>query len=687
MTPCDPIDLTNIHVPTSSTAGLVPTIPTFSLPDPLLGLEDLSDIFNRLTSILPFGTVLHPHLSFGPDRNIFDGIKDLLRFINIFLIPLKFIIPILQMILCIIEVLCSLLNPFKLARALRRLFRICIPAILSLFPAAALILLIIALLLLIIELIIYLIQRIIALIEQIIKNIKILSDSIQSFDNDSVIAIVQKIGDLLCSLQNFFVIFGVIALIIEVIQQLLNLFFRLPPCSKGSTDGCCDALTCPSFIGDNKEIISLNGNFLYFNKVIETNEIVQNKTLRETSYQFWDSNQIEKLRFNNITHAFDLPKGTKKVFFPSGTTYDSSSNPDQVPYTVDIRFFYDPALFGRTDSKGARWIRILNCIVTKPPVDYVKTYNNGKTSPNTGTLSITGGAAYEDDATTYMKVNSDDENPGTIETIVILPDTIQESSTISNTGFVYYPTEYTFKINHDILIAQNLISLGCHPDVAFDIAFINDGIVRQTNSVSTSLQTDLTLPNISNTQDCLFQAIDKFRSNVSVETAAELQTELLACLSNLQDETKSSLNQVIGIAFDPYKSSFTIDPTIQFTTLPIEVSVSLNEQSGSNMATNLPTDVADTLSKKLKGFVTLGQISDFTYDGSSVFKAQITSEVSGNGNVSVSFDNKYISTLTNPEDIDQTPTIEIKELLYTFVHSDTLNIEKVVRDEGDVARE
>jgi len=697
MCPCQPIDISDIIVPDppSGFGGLpVPQLPGFDIPFPNLPIEDLLALFNELNMILPTG-IFKPHLSSNFSKNALDAILSLLEKFMPFLMLYTFFMPILNMILCIIEILCAINNPFKLIKSLIRLFRVCIPEFLSLFPFYALILMIIALLLLILALILYLIQRIIDFIKQIIANIEMLSQAVNSADNDSVIAITIKLGDLLCIFQNLFVLLGVLLLIFEIIERLLNLSFKLPPCDDedGSDDGCCTPDVCPSFIKNNKEIISNVGSLQYFNNVIQTIPLVGAVPIRVASFQLYDATASEALAFNNIIHAFDLPAGVSQVFFPEGETYTATTTPNRVPYTVDVRFYYYPLAFGRTDPKGPRFIRIKDCIVLSPPVDGVRDYQNNLIAPYTGTLSIAGGLAWEDDGTTAMKVVSTDTSSGTLNTVIAFPDVISANPVLLPTdGLFLDKITYTFKINHTILISKTLLTLGCHPDVALNKNFMNSTIASRLNT-NAALLKSIVLPDVQATQDCIIGAITEFRQSVSVASAEKLQTTVTQCLTDLQTQTHQTLIDVIKTGADPFKSDFELNTAIQFTTKPIEVLVSLNEFGGNPIANNLPPEVSDTIESYILGSPTFGDVSGFKYDGTGKFIAYLTSVVAGNGIITVSFNNQLISILTNPADTTITPSVTTKELLYTFVQSSPFAVGTggeagaVGRDEGDIARD
>src|ERR1700722_16174229 len=75
------------------------TLPT-GFPEDLLGIVDL------LQLIVPSGTI-KSSLSINYGKDIFDGIMSLMDKFFPFLMLYKFFLPVLDLIICIIEVICS----------------------------------------------------------------------------------------------------------------------------------------------------------------------------------------------------------------------------------------------------------------------------------------------------------------------------------------------------------------------------------------------------------------------------------------------------------------------------------------------------------------------------------------------------------------------------------------------------
>lgn len=692
--PCTPILPSNFSPPPSGVGGLAPSIPPLNIPFPDQPLQDLLLLFESIFMISPVGII---RVNFEPDvlNDVYQGINDLLKKIFPFLMIYQFFLPVLELILCIIEILCSLLNPVKLRKQMNILFRVCIPAFLSLFPQFAIIILILTLLQLLLTLIEYLLGRIVYLLLIIIENIIILSKAIQRADNDSVIAITKKVGDLLCLLQNLFAILGVFNLIIQIIKALLSLTFKIPPCSDSNPNSCCSPDVCPEFIKNNTDIISSDGYFLYYNEVgLDSGLILPPgfppivSVIRNESWQFYDPSLSQNQAFINITKAFDLPAGINTVFFPSGATFTETSPSSSAPYTITFTALYNPTVFQRTDPLGVRNIQIVSAIVVAPPTAGVLSYN-GTTyiPPNNGTLNLIGGTVQETSGTPI--INPSTNVAYTVNEFFHLPTNINGEIPLPTDGILFSNISYDFNINHDVLIASGLITVGCAPDVAANKNFINATIGAQFNTNSANLE-NVVLPDVNAAQECVINALATYRNNISEASTNAFQTTMTNCLTQLQNETNAAISSIINAGYDPYTSTFTVEPSIQFTTVAIVVSVSLNEASGNLMTNNLTPSVAALLAPQITANITFGSITPFVYDGYQFFTADITSDIDGNGTVQIAFDNSFISVLNNPTDTTQTPSVSITTTPYTFVSSPAISAPGVGeprRDPSDIARD
>lgn len=701
--PCSPSDL-SIDVPDGPSGPSIPGFGTpFSLTIPNLNPfpegfpEDLLDLLNRLQFLIPPGALM-PQLSLNFGKDIFDAIMKLLDQFMPFLMLYKFFLPILELIICIIEVLCALMNPFKLVGALNRLFTQCIPNFLNLFPIFAIIIMIISLLLLLIALIEYLIAKILEFIEIILRNILALQKSFEDGDAASIKAIAMKLGALLCIFQNIFVLFAIFNIIIQIFKDLLALVFSIPPCEDTAPedeDGCCTPDVCPSIV---KEVYTRNtGTLQYLNRVGVATSIelppafgdVFNFDVRQESWQLYDFEQPIPQQFRNIYDAYDVTVApglelipfSKPTFFPTAIVYTAASSPKQAPYVLDLRVFYDPGPWGRFGIP--RYIRFKNTIMTTVPSPNLVMGSLLKLPVPTGVATLVGGLGYEDDGVTVLTgYDADGITPisdqATLENFLHQPAANSANPSLSNSdGYTFQDMEYTFRPNIAPLLASNLVTLACTPSIALNRAFINDvftGDVALKTQLLKNIVNSPDFPNPANAQQCLTTAVTTLQSNMTAQGVADFQTTTSLCLQKLKDDTNKALADLVGIGFDPCKSTFTASPTLQFTSKPILVSVNLNERNGHSITTGLSEEFATNIAARLKAHITFGEIDAFKYDGYKVFTANLTSTDPGNGNIMISFDNNILCTNTLPATGSPgtaTPVHSLQTIEYQFIYTST----------------
>jgi hypothetical protein len=653
--------------PGASNNSFTPTTTIF--PEDLLGIVDL------LQFITPAGT-LKSSLSINYGKDLFDGLFSLLDKFTPFLMLYKYFLPVLNIIICIIEVLCALVSPFAVIAKMQRLFRVCIPQLIAIFPQFALIIMILSIINLLLQLITYIIDKVLELVTLLLNNITALLEAFQLADQQGVMAITNKIGLVICAFQNLFAIMVIFAVIIQVFQDILKVLTAIPPCSdSGSTDisdntRCCAPPTCPAFIKNNESISANTGSLQYFNEAVEILAGVPSQlypVVREESWQFYDVDQSYETAFSNITNAYDLPQGTTVIFFPSGTTYTAATPISQVPYLINLTLTYNPATWDRVDPKGIRPVQINNCIVVSPPVSYVTNFNNSTTALTTGVLELVGGMAFENDGTTPILING---VQATLNTLISQPnpDVVMSPNDLLNDGYLFSDLTYTWIIQHEILFAQSLITLGCIPSVGFDRDFVNTVFGGNAGTNLAQLNA-LVLPDVAGAQQCLTTALAALAANVSTEGVANFQASTMACLNTLQNTSLVAANSLLNLGYDPYQSSFSVSPTPQFTSQNITVQVVLNETNGQNIASGLDATLAAGIAANISAIITFGSIGAFAYDGVQFFNAEITSPSAGSGTIEIAYNGVPISTATLPTNLNTPPSISITTLPYTFVYS------------------
>jgi len=701
--PCLPVSFPS---PTVSHAPQVPGFGTpfvFNASGPLFPSgfpEDILDLFNKFQFLIPPGT-LKPSLFPNFSKDIFDAILSLLDQFMPFLMLYKFFLPLLNLIICIIEVLCALMNPFALISALHRLFTVCIPAFLSLFPIFALILMIISLLLLLLALIEYIIAQILKFVAALLRNINALVNAFQQANATGVLAIANKLASLLCVFQNLFVLLAIFGVIIGVIQDILKMSFAIPPCEgggPGSTEGCCSATVCPTIV--QNQYTNKTGVLQYLNEVgyktnISLGANFLTSDLRAESWQLYDPDQTIAQAFWNIVDGYDISPTVvpTPIFFPTDANYSANTSPQQAAYTVDLRLFYNPAKWNRPGT--SEFIQFKDCIVLFVPTQNLEIYNNTDVTIPTGVFFLAGGSGFLDDGITKLPGYQSDGyhllspfTQATLENFLHLPAEFSTFPVLEPTdGYKFSNMQYTFKPNLSVLLQKNLVTLGCEPNIALSRAFVNNvmfsGIATQTAAL-----TNLTFPDPAGAQECLLTAVSALQSNMTVEGVANFQATTTICLNKLRSDTTAALGTAIGIGFSPCNSNFTLTPSVQFTTQTIVVTVNLNENNGLPITQGIPTEVADALAAQIIGYPTFGTLSTFSYDGYQAFTANITSNVMGSGSLMVAFQNQILCVNTLPTD-GYAPSHTLQSLDYQFIFAPSgagSHIEPR-RDVGDLARD
>lgn len=691
--PCSPNDV-SINPPDGPSGLPIPgfgrpfslKIPDIS-PFPEGFPEDLLELLDKLQLLIPPGA-LKPSLNPNFGKDIFDGIMKLLDQFMPFLMLYKFFLPILNILICIIEILCSLTNPFKLIKTIKRLFKRCIPDFLNLFPIFALIIMIISLLLLLLALIEYIIAQILKFIKALLRNINALIKAFSDADANSIAAIAKKLGALLCIFQNLFVLLSIFNIIVGIIKDILSLLFSIPPCDDGNTsdEGCCTPDVCPEIV--KQEYDRSTGVLQYYPRaaMAVSGFATLMVEVRPESWQLYDNSQTQAQTFINIIDAFDVTNVLPKpVFFPTDSVYTKDTAPKQAPYVIDLRLFYNPANWGRSGT--ARYIKFTNCIMTLPPTDILSEFNLASTTIANGVVKLAGGAGFEDDGVTPLApFLADGITPtvgqATLENFIHMADNITINPTaptlLVTDGHTFTDVTYTFKPNLPVLLNKSIITAGCEPSLAVTKGYINQAFAGDVGVKTAQLRgifddvdpaTGLGFPDLDACQACLSAALSALRSDLTVSGAANFQTTALLCLQKLKDETNGALNSLITIGFEACKSDFTVEPNIQFTSKPILVSVNLKERNGLPITSGLPSDVASELAQKIAAHLTFGQISEFSYDGTQSFIANLTSDHPGTGDLMISFDDNIFCINNIPEDIDEDPSRTLQSLPYQFVYT------------------
>ncbi len=678
---CNPAD-TNI---TMTPPGPGPYIPglglPFSIPKTPFGdisfpsgvPEDLTELIEELTALFPNGIKFQPNTN-SMTKGVWDALASLFNQMAPFLGLYKFIQALLNIILCIIDIFCALMNPWATLRAVRRLFKRCLPAFLSLFPWIALLIMILSLILLLIALIEYIIEVIVAYIQQILKNLKVLARAIQVHDTDSILAAVQKISFILCLIEQLFTLLMGISALLAIIKPLMRLLGR-SICSGGDKNGdgagdCCTPDFCPSFIRNNPDgLTQSSGRLIYqceINSIIPTDPVFDflrngQSALRPQRWQFTDDHPGEYKFLDIITPSPEYGF----IYWPNNDVFDHGASLVRVPYKLDIFLHIDPKNFGNPDDVGGeRIMKIRDVIVSTKPTVYATAWNNGSdiSTAESGCLNLVGGSVYEltNDGYVSYKING---VQATLETLITRPAKSRNSLPVVDDGYNFFNVNYILKVNHEVLIQYGLIGLMCQPDMASESAVLN----AEYNDMRSVMDKVGDLPDVDSTIACLTQALSKFRGDLNENTAAVFQSEMTDCLNSLKTQALDFYARGTAAAADRFSSDFELYPNVQFIKNNIKVTVRLRDKSGNQLAIKVTDEAASGLSNLIKAEPTFGTISDFTYDGYGDFVASLISDVAGTGEIKAYIDNETIATVINRDDDTALSEIVDRVLTYEFV--------------------
>jgi hypothetical protein len=659
--------------------------------------EDIIELIERFFALFPAGIKFQPNAD-KFFKTIWDALASLFEQIAPFLAWYKFIQALLNIILCIIDVICALLNPFATVRAVIRLFKQCLPDFLSLFPWLALILMIIALILLLIALIKYIIELIIAYIKQIIENILVLTASVQKGDADSIIAAINKLAYLLCLIEQLFALLLAVAALFAIIRPLMGIPGKAS-CAKG--EECCTEEFCPPFIADNPTgLKAVTGRLLYYRQIgpvlsdfgsidpiLETLFSNINIYVRREKWQFLDDDPGEYKFLDIIT-----PSPTNGfTFWPEGESFGSLANPVRVPYLLDMTIWLDPAEWGNpADIDGYRQFNIRDIIVAEKPT-VLPSDQTGETPDLgglagilgalggffSGALVLLGGSVFEvtdpdseDGYAPYMIGDSQ----ATLETL-IHKDALESNELPSDDdGENILNISYNLRPNHEVLVGKQLITSMCVPELDVEAAVFN----AEYNDQRSVLEKLGDLPDIgtlngdrtggTGTLGCLAEALTKFRAQVNEETANTFQEEAVACLTDLLEESQDFFCRAVSEVADRFASEVAIEPDIQWIGSEIQVTATLRDKTGTQVGVGVDDEfLVACLEDILSAEVTLGEISDFVYDGYGQFIATITSEKAGEGELSVFIVGEQLADVLNRDDADVESEIVVRVTPYEFV--------------------
>lgn len=466
---------------------------------------------------LPGGSELKGYAETANSQNMGSAINSMLTVLAPFMSAYGLILPILGIIRGLIEIMCAMMNPFAVIRAVIRLFVKWIPPFISLFPPFAGIVIILSTIKAIIAIVFFILTEIVPTLQLIITNIRIMVDAFGPNGNAQQIeASIEKLSRVLTDLSNRFGILDTLLPLLELIFLLLRLVAGFPcaggkesDCSRGSLSRGADE----NFPCDESDT------------TVECPEVLRNppegRALLLPSF-FGDS--IPFFAYNVITLT------------------GNSNLPDIVPFLQDFKSQLDPQL--------------------DEPVD--------EASPFGG-----------DGNTAHFNLEITDKRGSTITSpiagvrgnviVTINPNLISRIGTV----------DYKVVPNYPMLIGRNIIGVGCHPDVDTVISQLQARLGNtEISALDKNPEARSLLGDVQGLNEDLNDSLGRLRDVVDeisestpdpdpdigfepfVDRVQDEQDFLVDRLVNFSDNLKNTMNAILARSTDRITSELEVDKNI-----------------------------------------------------------------------------------------------------------------------------
>ena len=576
------------------------TPPFDSDSQPINGVAVNADPFAYIQ--LPAGASLQGMANPGVISSISDSINSVVAAMAPFTSAYMMLMPIFGIIKGIIEVICALMNPFAVVKAVVKLFTKYIIPFIALFPPFAGLLLLIGVLKIILAIVLFIITIVIPLISLIINNIKELvsfidnafnksktkkpdkvttpilqemsADLSSDFTLDKVNGVKKKVAWLLAELIKQCGIIEIIQPILEMVLQILKLSVGIP-CKKkkkGGDSDCCEEDVCP-------EVFST------------------------------PPSGIGKLKTSKFGHmkrgVFKLITGNERVRLLE-------------PYQSNL----EEQLNNQLDDK----IRTSN----SPPGFSNKTAFNVRLSDRRGSGSEIVVPVLDISGTT-LKIKS--------KAIYSLMGPLNHmfGGKISYTSsFV----NYVIEPNYEYMIRENIIGLGCHPEV---------------DAAKNLLDYDMTPPNTIgileeylNLKNNFKQLTDNLREELNkipehdLDKISSIQNEMVDLMISAANVLKNRIRDLLKSAVNSSISTVEVDKKSVKANAKDKAIVTITPKdiSSASIAKNLPSDIQ----LEVDIFTTFGTLSNKIINiATGTITAELTSPQPGNATITARINDAFIS--------------------------------------------
>lgn len=577
---------------------------------------------------LPGGSELKGYAEPASSQNMGSAINSMLAALAPFISAYGLILPILGVIRGIIEIMCAMMNPFAVIAAVIRLFVKWIPPFISLFPPFAGIVIILSTIKAILAIVFFILTEVVPTIQLIINNIL---DLVEAFGpNGNIQQVTGGIEKLQRVIKDLANRFGLLGILLPLLELILLLLGLVTgfPCSGGKRSDCSRG-SLPRGADENFPCDESD----------TTNECP------------------DLLKNLPEGQALILPSffGDSIPFFAYTiiTLTGNSRLPELQPFLQDLKSQLDPQL--------------------DEPVDEASPYGGD------------GNSAHFILEITDKRGNVTESPIVSVRGNIVL--TINPVL-IGKIGFV----DYKVRPNYPMLVARNIIGVGCHPDVETVINQLQQRLGdTELSALDKNPEARNILRDVQDLNDDLNGSIDRLTGIVDeIEDAApnlqpladraqEEQDFLVDRLINFSEDMKNIMNAVLSRSTDRVTSELEVDKNIVKAGGGDNIAtviVTPRDFTGAAIARNIP----DGVDVSVDIFTTLGTLANQQRNNST---GQITAELSspfpGVATVTAKVNQDFITTFDGNDEV-------VKELEVQFVADSVLPKRRKVSRVGQTTK-
>jgi hypothetical protein len=630
----------------------------------------------------PAGMLLKP-LAGAMAHSIEPAINSLMKQLGPLMSAYGFLMPLIQVIVGIIEVICALMNPFSVRRAVRRLMRKYLPQLIAMFPPLAGVVIIISIIKMILAIVFFILTVVWPMIKLILHNANIVNEAVQALadkgashvgsDTQAKIdAGKEKLAAILVELANQLSVFQAFLPLLEMITAILSIALKIPCKKRDGDEGgdCCSDDVCPPILvnppkGTGVLVPALFGDSApsFAFKLVTTNTDMgllkpYNQSLTE---------QLSAQLDESIDAC--CPAGSQEGGCPNFTLKLTNRRGESITVPV-IRITQTDLVVinvasGATSMPGTSTVTLGQAnLVSNPAAAQSSGATQAPKLPTTNTSSTTSlTAAGESISSTQQTVPISAQAAASVHTpakMFVIPPADGGGVASISVGLRRYLGSVSYEVvpNFDVLIARNVISIGCDPE----ITAAKLDLIAFFPTAEIPLDVSAFVVDYSKVNDELNALVLKLGGLLKtppydLTAIQQVQDDMVALLNGFLGRAQNQLSSVISDAINLNRSTITVDKNIVRANGSDAAIVSVTPRDGTGAA--LLKNVPDEAWPAVTIYTTLGTIANQRINKvTGSIDADLTSPVTGTAQITAKINNGFVADLVSGVQIPR--QVEVK---------------------------